>query len=94
MSEELEHIKARLHYLKARRTYLREDIPILEQDRDWADANASAQTWYHANVKVNVAKRYEEEAQRRKEIAARERMTIAEMIAEARRMKEKQDGQD
>lgn len=57
MSEELEHIKARLNYLKARRTYLREDIPILEQNRDWADTNASAQTWYHANVKVNVAKR-------------------------------------
>lgn len=57
MSEELEHIKARLNYLKARRTYLREDIPILEQNRDWADVNASAQTWYHANVKVNVAKR-------------------------------------
>lgn len=57
MSEELEHIKARLNYLKARRTYLREDIPLLEHNRDWADANASAQTWYHANVKVNVAKR-------------------------------------
>lgn len=57
MSEELEHIKARLNYLKARRTYLRDGIPILEQNRDWADVNASAQTWYHANVKVNVAKR-------------------------------------
>ena len=57
MSEELEHVKARLNYLKARRTYLRESIPVWEQDRDWADANASAQTWYHANVKVNVAKR-------------------------------------
>ena len=57
LKEQIEHIKARLNYLKARRTYLREDIPVLEQGRDWADANASAQTWYHANVKVNVAKR-------------------------------------
>ena len=57
LKEQIEHIKARLNYLKARRTYLREDIPVLEHDRDWADVSASAQTWYHANVKVNVAKR-------------------------------------
>lgn len=57
LKEQIEHIKARLNYLKARRTYLREDIPILEKNRDWADVNASAQTWYHANVKVNAAKR-------------------------------------
>lgn len=37
---------------------------------------------------------YAEEAKRKKEIAAGERMSFAEMIAEARRMKEKQDGQD
>lgn len=57
MDEKIRHIRARINYLKGRRRMLESELPELEARRDWADVNASAQTWYHANVKMNVAKR-------------------------------------
>lgn len=42
---------------------------------------------------LRQARRFHEQAKREKEIAAGERMTFAEMIAEARRMKEKEEEQ-
>lgn len=57
MNERLSHIIERMTYLRLRRKNLLEELPELEQKRDWADVHASAQTWYHANVAVNQAKR-------------------------------------
>lgn len=57
MNDKLKHIQNRIAYLKKRRKELREEIPELESKRDWADTHSSAQTWYHANVAVNQAKR-------------------------------------
>lgn len=57
MNERLKHIEDRIVYLRVRRKNLLEDLPRLESKRDWADVHASAQTWYHANVAVNQAKR-------------------------------------
>lgn len=57
MNERLRHIVKRLADLRRRWAELNEALPQLEKKRDWADVNASAQTWYHANVKVNQARR-------------------------------------
>ena len=57
MNEKLNHINERMIYLRLRRKNLLEELPRLESKRDWADVHASAQTWYHANVAVNQAKR-------------------------------------
>lgn len=57
MNEKLNHINERMIYLRMRRKNLLEDLPRLESKRDWADVHASAQTWYHANVAVNQARR-------------------------------------
>ena len=57
MNEKLSHIIERMTYLRLRRKNLLEELPELERKRDWADVHASAQTWYHANVAVNQAKR-------------------------------------
>lgn len=55
LNEQLSRINRRIVYLKERRKIIRDQIPVLEADRAWADKNASAQTWYFANVKVNNA---------------------------------------
>lgn len=57
MNDKLNHIVERMTYLRLRRKTLLEELPGLESKRDWADVHASAQTWYHANVAVNQAKR-------------------------------------
>lgn len=57
LNEQMSRVNRRIAYLKERRTILREQLPVLEADREWADKNASAQTWYFANVKVNNANR-------------------------------------
>lgn len=57
LNEQMSRVNRRIIYLKERRTILREQLPVLEADREWADKNASAQTWYFANVKVNNANR-------------------------------------
>ncbi len=57
LNEQMSRVNRRIIYLKERRKILREQLPVLEADREWADKNASAQTWYHANVAVNQAKR-------------------------------------
>lgn len=55
--ERLQHIIKRLTYLRVRWAELNKSLSKLIEHRDWADVNASAQTWYHANVRVNVTKR-------------------------------------
>ena len=57
MNDKLNHIVERMTYLRLRRKDLLIELPTLESKRDWADVHASAQTWYHANVAVNQAKR-------------------------------------
>ena len=57
MNDRLQHIIKRLTYLRVRRSELNKELAQLEEKRDWADVNASAQTWYHANVRVNVTRR-------------------------------------
>lgn len=57
MNEKLNRIIERITYLRLRRKNLLEELPVLESKRDWADVHASAQTWYHANVAVNQARR-------------------------------------
>lgn len=57
LNEQMSRVNRRIAYLKERRQILKNSLPVLEADRDWADVHASAQTWYHANVAVNQAKR-------------------------------------
>lgn len=57
MNDKLNHIIERMTYLRLRRKDLLIQLPTLKSKRDWADVHASAQTWYHANVAVNQAKR-------------------------------------
>lgn len=57
LNEQMSRVNRRIVYLKERRKIIRDQLPVLEADREWADKNASAQTWYHANVAVNQAKR-------------------------------------
>lgn len=57
IAQRLAHIAERMELLKAQRTVLLKQLPDLIKKRDWADVNASAQTWYHANVRVNVTRR-------------------------------------
>ena len=57
LNEQMSRVNRRIAYLKERRQILKNSLPVLEADRDWADKNASAQTWYFANVKVNNTNR-------------------------------------
>lgn len=57
MNERLRYIVNRLTYLRVRRSELNKELAQLEEKRDWADTNASAAIWYHANVAVNETKR-------------------------------------
>lgn len=57
MNERLKRIMARLSELRTRWSELKEELPMLEERRDWADENASAAIWYHANVAVNETMR-------------------------------------
>ncbi len=57
IAQRLTHIAERMELLKAQRTILQNKLPELIRKRDWADGHSSAQTWYHANVAVNQAKR-------------------------------------
>lgn len=53
----LRQIGARLAFLQDQKQKIREQLPELEADLDYADKHDTAPVWYRANVRVNEARR-------------------------------------